>query len=751
MPIRREQAPVQAGPISPPAWQELEESSDNQVQFAGVMQAARTMRRNGEAGAELLQVAEVSGDYFEVMGATPAFGRALDSGDQDADADSAAVVSAALAQRLFGSASSALGQDLRLDDQQVVVVGVMPSALADVMEEDLWLPARFQLRHQSRGNNYIRVLARLQPGFAAEALEARLAAVVTRWESEYPESHLGMRLSVHGLLDWQTRDVASMLWLLQGAVLLVLAVACANVANLALARLAGRRRELATEAALGAGRAHLMAGSIAEAVLLGLGGLVLGLLLAHFGLATLKLLASESVPRLSQLQVGPQAWTMAVATTVFATAISGLLPAWATLQMGGAEGLRGGRQDGADAIGGGWRQTLVAGQLALSALLLVSCLLVLLSLSRLAAVDPGFDTSGVLTGRISLPAVAALEVDGEGSGYERMLEASVNNARFLDDLLREVRAIPGVEGATAIDSAPLTGNNNWNGEVSIVGRDYAVGTAPTVEWRWVSPTYFDTIGVPVSRGRLPSTAADARETVINQRFADEQFAGVDPIGERVAWWNDEYEIVGVVGDVRQWSLGRDTSAEMYFRYGQAPSPETTTLILRTGMDPLSLTEPLRRKLQEVAPDTALFALRSMQQIEARSLSQSAFVGQLLALFAVTALLVSAVGLYGLLSFSVARRGQELGVRLALGATPAAVRQLVLNEALKLSVIGIGTGLIGAYFASRLLASVVYQPGGSDALAYLAAGLALAMIAAIAAWTPAARAAGLPPMRALRAD
>ncbi|MCB1607728.1 MAG: ABC transporter permease [Xanthomonadales bacterium] len=744
--VFREQPPVQAGPISPAGWAELEAASDDQVQFAGIATSTRVLRASDGSSAERLQVAEVSAAYFEVIGVQAALGRTLQPADQDPQQSPAAVISAQLAQRLFAEASAALGQSLTIDDKQLTIVGVMPATVAEVVEEQLWIPARFAQRQQSRGNNYVMVLARLQPSFGVASLQGRLDAISGRWAREFPENHLGMQFRVQGLLAWQTRDVASMLWLLQGAVLLVLAVACANVANLALARLAGRQREIATEAALGASRMRLMGSVLAEATLLGFGGLALGLLIAQLGLDLVRLLAPEAIPRLDKLQLGPAEWTMAIVTAVSATALSGLLPAWAATRMSGAAGLRGSRQDGAAGLRASWRRGLVVGQLAVSALLLVSCLLVLQSLSRLAAVDPGFRTDGLLTARITLPAPTVAE-----DGYAGMLAASAENARFLDGLLAELSALPGVQSAAAIDAVPLSGSNNWNGSVTVVGRDYPAGSEPTVEWRWFTPGYFDTLGITVQRGRLPRSETDARETVINQRFAAEHFANGDPIGQRIQWWDEQFEIVGVVSDVRQWSLGRESSAEMYLGYGQSPTPDTTTMVLRSELDPLLLAEPLRRKLQELAPEVPLFGVRSMDQIQARSLAQSTFVVQLLGVFAVTALLVSAVGLYGLLAFSVARRGQELGVRLALGASPRSVRQLVLAEALQLAVIGVSMGLIGAYFAARLLSALVYRPAGSDVWSYLISALALALVAAVAAWSPAARAARLPPMRALRAD
>ncbi|MCB1629981.1 MAG: ABC transporter permease, partial [Xanthomonadales bacterium] len=466
--------------------------------------------------------------------------------------------------------------------------GVVDASVSQLLNEEVFTPARFQTREQNRGNNYIAMLARLGEGVTAAQLQAQLATLNERWVREYPENHAGMTLQVRGLLAHQTRQVSGMLWLLQGAVLLLLAVACANVANLALARLASRQRELATEVALGANAGRLLRASVSEALLLCIAGLLLGLLLSQWLLELLRWWAPAGLPRLETLQIGWPAWSMALATTAMAVLLAGVVPGWAAARIARSGQRHGLRQDGGGAMRANWRRALVAGQLGLSTVLLVGCLLVLQHLSQLAEVDTGFRSEGLLSAEIVLPA------SSRSDQYETMQADSQTNRRFLDQLLPQLAALPGVTSIAAIDQPPLSGESNASGEVTVVGRDYANGQPPTVEWRWITPGYFDTAGVSLLRGRPANPDPAARETVINATLASNEFGQTDPIGEQLNWWGQAMTIVGVASDTRQWSLGRPASAEMYLYVGQVPAPATTTLLLRTAGDPLLLAEPLRQ-------------------------------------------------------------------------------------------------------------------------------------------------------------
>lgn len=741
--LLREQSPVTAGPISPPAFADLEVISGPELQVAGWMQQTQVLQGTGVA--ERLDVAAVSGGYFEVMRLPLLAGRTLDPQDQLADAEPVAVISSALARRQFGDASAALGRSLRLDGRELSVVGVLAPEVSELLGSELWLPARFQLREQNRGYNYISVLARLGEGLTPAQLDARLADLTARWIRDFPENHAGLRLYQRGLLEHQTRHVAGMLWLLQGAVVLLLAVACANIANLALARLASRQRELATEVALGASRWRLLRGAVAESALLAGAGLLLGMLLAHGLLELLRGWAPAGLPRVANLTIGGGAWLVALSTTLLAVLLAGLLPGWAASRMAAAGQRQGQRQDGAGSLRANWRRGLVAGQLGLSTVLLVGCLLVLQQLAQLAAVNPGFRSEGLLSARIVLPNNA------RSDDYAQMLEDSRQNRQFLDGVLAELAALPGVQSAAAVDLPPLSGSSTASGEIGVVGRPDEPGQRPTVEWRWITPGYFETAGVPLLRGRPASAKPDNTETVINARLAATLFGNEDPIGQRLEWWGQELTIVGIAGDALQWSLGREASTEMYLQLGQVPAPDITTLLLRTQGDPLALAEPLRRTVARIAPGTPVFELRSMDEQVARSLGPVSFVLRLLGLFALLAVAVSAVGLYGLMSFSVTRRALEMGVRLALGAQPARLRRLVLGEAAALAVAGIAIGLLGAWSLARWLASLQFSPTGQVLPIYLAGALLLAAVALLAAWLPARRAAATAPMRALRAE
>jgi len=743
--LYRTQPPVTGSPISRPGFLELAGRTDLGVTVAGYTREGATLA--GADKAERIYKAETTPRFFQVLGMQPAAGRWIGAADDAPNAQPSAVLAYGLARQRFGSPAGALGKSVRVDGVSYTVVGVAPPGLDMPAGTDVWLPSRFWKSDSGWGSNYVMLIGRLEPGTTIDSASQRMNAVAQQWAADRPENHRDLSFQVVSFRKSEVGDVQDTLWILMGAVLLVLLVACTNVANLIIARVLSRSRELATHAAIGASRRSLAGLAATEAVVLAAGGAVLGVLIASGSTRLLLSLAPQSLPRVSTVSIDGGVLAFTLLITLLAMLAAAIVPAWAAGNVAPAAALNAsGRQPGS--ARNHWRSGLVCGEIAVSLVLLVGAIILIGSLSRLSAVNPGFDGNNLLVAKVLLPAPAPEQSD-DAAPY--LGQARLND-EFLQRVVSAATALPGVQRAAAVDAAPLT-TSNWSGDVTIAGEDYAPGEEPTVDWRWATPGYFETAGIPLLKGRV-FTDADRADTervaVVSRSFAEKLLGDGDWLGRKFKTLGDlEFRIVGIVGDVRQNRLFWKPGPTVYFRMGQAPAPSNSTLVLRTTVPPDSLARPLSDAVAGIDRDVPVYAVYSMRQIMLQSIARQRFATLLMALFAATTVAIAAVGLFGVMSYTVSLRTHDIGVRMAIGASRRRVLRAILGEGLRLAGLGslIGNGL--ALAASGLLASLVFELSPREPWLYLLATGLLMAVAAFASLIPAWRAARVNPVEALR--
>ena len=690
-----------------------------------------------------------SANYFRVLGVRPQLGRGFLPGEDRPGRDAVAVLSHRLWQRRFGADPAVLGRTVRLNGRNHQVVGVLPPDVTYPEGGEVWAPLAQDLFDETNflGRSLL-AFGRLAPGAGVAEARAELAAAYARLAAEHPEEMNGWSLLVQPIAQFQSRFARPFVLALSVAVALVLLIVCANIANLLLARGAARRREIAVRTALGASRFRLFRQRLTESLLLaGLGG-ALGVLAAEWGVALFRAALpgeiTEFIPAWSYLQVDPGA----LAFTALAAAVSGLLAGLApALQRADArvgetlkDGGRGASRALAGARGGLLRGGLVACEIALALVLAVSTGLVAQSFARMLDQELGVVPERLLTMRISLPA-DPYDTDEERRGFARELAA-------------RVAALPGVAAVGTGNVLPLSGND-WNEPVLFPGRPAPrPGDVAWAGYRVVSPGWLRALGTPVVAGRgLAETDREGAPPVamVNESFVRLHFAGADPLGERIQIADDApREIVGVVRDVRTRGLNEPVLPEVFVPQLQAPLG-TFALAVRTAGEPSALARPVQREL--AALDSALAAswVRPFERVIARSIAPSRLTAGMLGIFAALALAIAALGIYGVISFAVAQRTHEIGVRVALGAARRDVLALVVGQGARLALLGLALGLAGALAMGKALAGILYAVSPTDPPTFAAAAALLAGVALAASYLPARRAADTDPVRALKAE
>jgi putative ABC transport system permease protein len=706
----------------------------------------------GTDAPENVDGARVGGDYFTMLGVRPAIGRGFLPEEDTPGRGNVVLLSDGLWRRRFGADSGVVGREIRLDGRPHTVVGVMPAAMDyTVFDEELWVPTAFTpARLAEHDEHFLVVLGRLMPGVTRAQAEAEMRGLGKWLETTYPDDNLGRRIEMAPFMEELVGDYRPRLYVLLGAVAFVLLIACANIANLLLARGAARSREIAIRAAIGAGRGHLLRQALTESLVLAVAGGLLGLLLGHWGVAMLAAFGPEDVPRLAQARVDGPVLGFAIGLTAVSGLIFGLAPslrtsAWSpqeALKEGGRSGSRAGSRDRL-------RSMLVVAEIALALVLLTGAGLLIRSAIALNGVDPGFDPRGVIAGRVSLPAADYATPEQVTRAFERIEE--------------RLAALPGVASGALVSAAPLEDGNS-NGLVP-EGRPVDIASSINSLMRLVTPAYFATMGIELVRGRA-FTTGDKRGgplvMVVNESLAREAFPGQDPIGKRIACceagpdgspgWK---EVVGVVSDVRAEGLDEEPVPEFYLPMVQAPgaawewTDRTMTVAVRAREDAIPLMVPLRRAVAEVDAGLPLYNLGTMQGRMTDSLAQSRFSTMLLTVFGAIALILAAIGVYGVISYGVTQRTQEIGIRMALGARHADVLAMVVRHGAVLAGIGLAVGLAGALALSSMLASLLFQVSPTDPPTFAAGTLVLSAVAVLAAAVPARRAARTDPMVALR--
>jgi putative ABC transport system permease protein len=734
-------------PISYPELKDILEQNRTLTNAGAYAQGDGNLSGSGGAPVRAA-IGQASATFFPTLDVQPILGRNFTHDEELKGNDQVALIDFGLWQSRFASDGNVVGKTLLIDNLPYRIVGVLPRNFRIEERCDVWVPVSTSQEFVTkRGAHWLRVIGRVRGGVTPAQLADDLGAISKRVLETYPNNYRGgWGLRARPLIDDVVGNVRLALFVLLGAVGFVLLIACANVANLMLARAAARHREMAIRTALGAGRARLIRQLLTESLILSAAGAVLGLLLAAWGVDALIAVSPDAVPRTSEVALNARVLVFTIGVTLLTGIAFGLAPALAASRPDLNEALKDGTR-GTSSTRGRLRRALVVAEVALSMVLLVGTGLMLRSFVRLRAIDPGIRADHVLTLRASLPGP-----NGPPSDEDR--------ARFVSWFERaraRIAQLPGVEVAAAANLLPFDGNSS---DYSFQIEGYVARTArdlPDNQSRQVTPGYFEALGIPLVRGRL-LTDADTKDApgavVINRAMAKRYWPDGDPIGKRLKLNRSDTDwstIVGIVGDVRSFGLDQPARAEMYFPHAQRRDSAGMAIVVRTGGDPTALAPTVRGALAELDAAQPIFDVRPMSELVARSLAQRRFALLLMLVFAGVALLLAAVGIYGVMSYTVAQRTQEIGIRVALGATPSSVLAMVLKDGMRLVTGGLVLGLAAALGLTRLLSSMLYGVATTDLLTYVAIAVVLAAVALVATVIPARRATRVDPMLALRAD
>jgi putative ABC transport system permease protein len=711
-----------------------------------------TITLTGAGEPERLNARMMTAGIFPLLGVDARFGRTFRAEEDRAGGSPVVLLSYGLWQRRFGGSPEVIGKSLTLDAQPYTIVGVLPRGFEVLQPADVFLPFTPWAKTLPDDRNWhpgIFTIGRLKPGVSREQARTEMVGITKRLEEQYPEFNTGTSADVVGLQEQMVQNVRPALMLLIGAVSFVLLIACANVANLLLARAAVRGREVAIRTSMGATRWRVVRQLLTESVLISLAGGALGLLLAWAALGPLLKISADSVPQ--AFSVGLDGWVLAftLGVSVVTGLVFGIVPALRTAKLDLRETLNEGSRGSTGGPGQHrLRGSLVAVEIALAMLLLVGAGLLLRSFSRLQDIAPGFQADHLLVADLPLSQTTYAKPEQRFEFYDRLVERA--------------KTLPGVRSAAAASFLPVSGGGgllhfNITGRPPKSPQDYTA-----TGYRTITPNYFETLGVPLLQGRLFRPADNEKGpavVVINATMAHTYFPGENPLGKRIQVGaipdpdpqNPQMEIVGVVGDVLQ-GLGLDPKAEMYLPYRQADQVLPVfqlSVVLRTAGDPLLQASALRSALAEIDPNQPLVRVRTMEDNMAATVAQPRFRTWLIGIFAALALLLAAVGIYGVMSYSVTQRTNEIGIRVALGAQPSDVFRIVVGEGLRLALLGVGVGLVAALILTRVLQSFLYGISASDPLTFAGVAVLLTLVGVAASFFPARRATRVDPIVALR--
>lgn len=703
----------------------------------------------GTGEPERLLAQRVSPELFDLLGIPPIIGRILRSSDDEPGAPRVAMLDEGTWRRRFGGDPGIIGQAVTLNGSPVTIVGVASSRVRWPEEANLWLPTSFgknELALSARGARWLSVIARLRDGTTSEAARLEMEAVAARLSREFPQYDQGVSVRVRPLLEDMVGDVRRPLVVLLAAVGSVLLIACANVSSLLLGRLAARDAELAVRVALGAGRARIARQVMTEALLLSLVGAIMGIALAASAVHFLITFAPPSIPRLHDVTIDARVLLFTLVVTLVTTLIFGIVPALTPRMrelherlQGGGRSLRGTRASART------RRILVVFEVSSAIVLLAGAGLLLRSMTRLRAVDPGFHTEQVTTFALDLP--------------ESRYDMGEKRRIFVNTLVSELRRLPGVNDVAVSFALPMSGDS-YRMSFDVSGRPAPnANEEPRAQVRSASPEYFRTMGIRLVRGRLfdERDRSDAPQVVvISEEVARRVFPDEDPIGRYLkTGWGEEGrkfggEVIGIVGDVRQVSLDGQPASHMYMSYEQWPV-SSIDLLVRGATPMATLLTGARAALRQLDPDVPLNAARPLSAIIDASVGDRLFYLTLLGAFAGVAVILAVIGLYGVIAYAVQQRRDELGIRIALGATRSRVVRLVLSDGMRLVVIGVAIGMAVAWGATTALTALLYGVGARDPVTFVVAPALLVAAALVACVVPAWKAARLDPLATLRAE
>ncbi len=700
----------------------------------------------GRGEPRRLAGAAVTADFFPLLGVNMALGRSF-----RATEDHVVVLSYSIWERYFGARTAIAGTGVRLNDEEYTVVGVTPRDFSLVGKtSDFQARTRFDVwtnlglasppEAWMRGTHPLSVFGRLKPGISLQQAQAELDGIARNLRRLYRDDNEAKGIAAVPMAEHAVSNVRTALLTLLAAVVMVLLIACANIANLLLTRAAARQKEMALRAALGASRRRLAQQLLTESAVLALLGSGFGLALTLPSVPALIAHLPADLPRIAEISVDGRVLAFTTLITLATGIVFGLVP---MVQSPGVRLNARGVSPGQSRL----RGALIVGQVSLALVLLAGAGLMIKSLSALLQVSPGFQTTHILTARLSLPPRYA---NGYrfGTGQHRRISV------FQRELADRVRAIPGVRSAGFTSYLPLAGtNNNWS--FFIEGRPpNPPGVYDSTDYRPVTAGYIETIGIPIRRGRSFEARDDedhALVVVINEAMARQFWPNENPVGKRLKFGDEHWRtIVGIVGDVHHQGLAIAPAPEMYIPWGQVPNVEVRpTIVVRSSVEPASLTSALRKAVAEVDPEVPMDQVATMDQLVYGSVSEARFRTAVISLFALLALFVASIGVYGVMSYLVSRRTREFGIRMAVGATRGAVFALILRQGAKLAAIGVAIGLVAAALFGRLIASLLYGVKPLDAATLAGVSILLTVVALFASYVPARRAANADPMDSLR--
>ncbi len=697
------------------------------------------MNLTGDGEPERISGLAMSTSGLQIFRARPLLGRTFASDEDQPGKDKVAVLSHGFWQRRFGGETNVVGREIQLNDQSYTVIGVLPPRFLPWDKAEFVIPKAIAPDEANqRSAHWLQVIGRLKPGVTVAQAQSEMNALAARLKPLYPAFKKDWGVTIVPMHEQITGNVKPTLLVLAGAVGFVLLIACANVANLLLAKASARQKEMAIRAALGASRWRVIRQLLVESVLLSLLGALLGLLLTFWSVGTLTSITAVSLPRAQDVGLDLRVLGFALLVSLVAGVAFGLVPALQPSRPDLNDMLKEGARTSGTGPRNRVRSGLIVSEVALSLVLLIGAGLLLNSFVRLSNVPPGINPQNVLTMQVTLPDKKYPDAERRAAFFERTLERIEN--------------LPGVEAAGAVWTMPLAGYSP-DTSFTVFGRPGQPATSYQTDFDFCSPDYFRAIGIPLLKGRFfeQRDRADApRVVIINEALAREHFPNEEPLGKRIQLGkiDEQWEIMGVIGNVRQRGLGESVRPSVYRPLAFIWSGNGH-LVVRTTGAPLGMAESVRKTILEVDPSQPVANVRTMEEVIAASVAQRRFILMLLGGFAGAALLLAGIGLYGVIAYAVSQRTREIGIRMALGATRSAVLALVLRQGMKLAGIGVLLGTAGGLGLTRVLTGFLYEVKPTDPATFVSVSLILTLVAVLACWLPARRAAKVDPMEALR--
>ena len=725
--------------VSPPDYLDFRSQNKTFEQFAATTTITAPATLTGSGEPERLSASIVTGNYFQALGVAPELGRGFSLDNERPGSDQVTVISHELWHKRFAGDPAIVNKRIVLDSKSFEVIGVMPKDVTFPQTADLWVPLNFDADPEMkvRAAHFLRPIGRLKPGVTLAQAQADTDAIAAQLEQQFPQSNTGWSLRLEPLRERLIGSSRSSLFILFGAVGFVLLIACANVANLLLVRANARQKEIALRTALGASRLRIVRQLITESLLLALFGGALGALLAAWGIDLLVTLSGDLVPTTANVKIDATVLAFTFATSLLTGLLFGVFPALRTVNLNLSDTLKEGGRSSEGTLRNRTRSLLVVFESALAVVLLVGAGLLVRSLIALENTNPGFDAKNVLTMRVDLPR-------GKYDSPEK-------TSNFFQQLEQRFAGLPGVESVGFITELPLTGQPN-DAPFTVEGRPpVAPGEEFGADFRRVNQNYFQAMHIPLKRGRNfteQEVRDSARVILVSEGLVNVAFPNEEALGKRLltVLSDKPYEIIGIVGDIRHRSLQFQPYAAMYMPTLQSAR---MNVALRTQGDPLSLVPALRKEVQAIDPQQPIATVRTMDDWVKRSTATPRYRTTLLGLFAALAMILAATGIYGVMSYSVAQRTHEIGVRMALGARRSEVLGLIIRQGMLLVTIGLVLGLAGAFALTRVMSSLLFGVGTKDPVTFVAVAVLLSLVALIACYMPARRATKIDPLEALR--